>query len=155
MNLTLTSHQLLEYCLCITPKPPLHFYNLLVFEDIGNSLGSYMEIDIKRGTTLSLSTYDHICVEMDLSKDFLDKLLLKWKYFRWNQVLSYENTIFWYRIVAKKDIYMTLVPMHKLILQGKNGLRKNLKDGNFLSKRCVLMIKILLTRNWFGHIDKK
>ena len=45
--------------------------------DIGNSLGSYMEIDIKRGTTLSLSTYDHICVEMDLSKSILDKLLLK------------------------------------------------------------------------------
>jgi hypothetical protein len=45
--------------------------------DIGNSLGSYMEIDIKRGTTLSFSTYDHICVDMELSKGILDKLLLK------------------------------------------------------------------------------
>ena len=45
--------------------------------DIGNSFGIYMEINIKRGTTLSLSTYDHICVEMDLSKGILDKFLLK------------------------------------------------------------------------------
>jgi hypothetical protein len=45
--------------------------------DIRNSLGSYMEINIKRGTTLSFFTYDYICVEMDLSKGILDKLLLK------------------------------------------------------------------------------
>jgi hypothetical protein len=43
---------------------------------------------------LSFSTYDHICVDMELSKGILDKLLLKWKYFRWYQVLSYDNTTF-------------------------------------------------------------
>ena len=48
-----------------------------------------------------MTTYACICVEVDLSVGFLEKITLKWNSKTWVQQLDYENTSSRYRICNK------------------------------------------------------
>lgn len=58
------------------PNLPLHFWNLSILENIGNTLGRDLKTYIERAT-VGLFTYAHIYVEIDLSKGLLDKIIFK------------------------------------------------------------------------------
>jgi hypothetical protein len=47
-------------------------------EDIENTFGSYTKTYFERDLA-RLCIYDRLCVEIDLSKDLLYKMILKWK----------------------------------------------------------------------------
>ena len=69
--------EIMSIWVCL-PNFSLHLCHLSVFEYIGNSLGTYIKLDIERALT-RLSTYTHICDEIDLSKDPLDRVFFKWR----------------------------------------------------------------------------
>lgn len=54
-------------------NPSLHFWHISLFEDIGNTLGSYIKTEIERAKK-GLCTYTNICVEIDLTKGLPDKM---------------------------------------------------------------------------------
>lgn len=53
----------------------LHLWPLYYLEIIGNSLGRFVKTDTERISN-GLSTFANICVKLDLSKGFFDKILL-------------------------------------------------------------------------------
>jgi hypothetical protein len=78
----------------------LHFWSHQIMIDIGNKMGKHLKIDLERART-GLTTYACICVQMDISKGLLDKLILKWNSHKWIQILDYENTTFRCKICQK------------------------------------------------------
>ncbi|KAL3638561.1 hypothetical protein CASFOL_017932 [Castilleja foliolosa] len=55
------------------PKLPIPFINPSVLESIGNSIGRFLRID-ERTMAMTQTMATKICVEVDLSKEFLDKV---------------------------------------------------------------------------------
>jgi hypothetical protein len=72
---------------------PLPLWNLLVLEEIGNTLGVFVKIDVER-VVAGLCTYARIYVEIDIGKGLLDIMILKHESFIWTQVFGYENATF-------------------------------------------------------------
>jgi hypothetical protein len=71
----------------------IQFRKLTIFEDIKNILGRHLTIDIYH-IKLGIFTDVGICVEFDINKGLLNKLLLQRKDSIWTQEMDYENTIF-------------------------------------------------------------
>jgi hypothetical protein len=128
-----TLYQSLEYQFGSALKSPLHLWHLTILRILGTLWESYIKTDIDRDT-LGLSTYAHICVEIDLSKGLLNKLILKWENFRWTQVLDYENTILVpLDLSTSRTSIGYLSPCMSSSSKEKRAQAKE-KDGNFPSK---------------------
>jgi len=57
---------------------PIHFWELTVFEDIGNTLGRYLKTYIDQ-IKLGLFTYSHLCMDIEIGKELLNKVILQRK----------------------------------------------------------------------------
>lgn len=72
---------------------PIHFWCIEALKEIGNTLGKFVVVDEDR-LQKGMATYVRICVEVDLSKGFPEKIILQWYSNSWEQYLEYENTAF-------------------------------------------------------------
>ena len=64
-----------------------------MFQEIGNSLGRYLNIDTSRGEK-SIFTFSRICAEIDIRKGLPEQIIVKMGDFHWTQTLDFENTTF-------------------------------------------------------------
>lgn len=111
---------------------PLHFWSSHTLEAIGSSIGKFLKNYLDRGK-LGLSTYARICLEVDLSKGILEKIILKWKNTKWTIQLDYDNTTFHYRICNQTRHLQDTCPLRWNTTQGKKENKARNKRWNTLA----------------------
>lgn len=73
--------------------PPLHFWSVQTLEAIGNKIGKFLKI-VSDGVEVGPATFACICLEVDLSLGFSDKITLIWNNSKWIVKLHYQNKAF-------------------------------------------------------------
>ena len=72
---------------------PCEYSNLEILQDIGNSIGEFVKVT-EQTKQQRYTTFAHIYVYMDLSKDLLEEISMNWDDEEWIQTIEYEQLLF-------------------------------------------------------------
>ena len=110
---------------------PLHFQSTQSLEVIGNTTWKFLKIDIDRAK-LGLATFARICVEVDMSKGLPEKIILKWKNYKWMVQLDYQNTTFHCCTYQQTSHLQDSFPLTRTTTPKKKGNKPRNKRWNSL-----------------------
>lgn len=89
---------------------PLQYWTPIIFKQIGNALGTYLDHDQSFEST-GIMSMARILVHLDIRARLEEKITLHWRHFMYKQNLDYEGVPFWCRHYHKIEHLYRYCPL--------------------------------------------